>query len=267
MIINTNTQAQVVANNLQTHTAKLNKSLARLSSGSKIVDPADDTGGLAASERLDAQVKRVSAARANIENAVSFTQTQDGYLKKVAAALERMGELAVLAQDITKNDDDRARYQAEFAQLGAFINDTATKEFNGISLFSNATLEVTIDSDANKFEMAGIDLTTTTYTDATGADISTLTSAKDALVKVKKAIDQLTTDRAVLGSSQSRLFATADQLSVLRQNLEAASSRIRDVDVAQESTEFAKENILVQSGTAMLAQANQVPQSVLRLLQ
>jgi flagellin len=210
MIINTNTQAQVVSNNLQTHTANLNKSLARLSSGSKIVDPADDTGGLAASQRLDAQAKRVGAARANIENAISFTQTQDGYLKKVASALERMGELSVLAQDITKNDDDRARYQAEFAQLGAFIDDTATKEFNGISLFSATTLEVTIDSDANKFEMIGVNLATTTYSDSTSADISSISGAVDALTKVKAAIDQLTTDRAVVGSAQSRLFATGD---------------------------------------------------------
>src|SRR3954468_6291388 len=112
MIINTNTSAQVSANNLQASSAALSRSLARLSSGSKIVNPSDDAAGLAVSSRLDAQVQRLSAASSNVGNAISFTQTQDGYLSKIGKALQRMSELSVLAQDVTKTDADRSLYNA-----------------------------------------------------------------------------------------------------------------------------------------------------------
>ncbi|MFA6546504.1 MAG: flagellin, partial [Limisphaerales bacterium] len=121
MIINTNLAAQVAANNLGANQTQLTKSLSRLSSGSKIVNPADDAAGLAVASRLDAQVQRTDAARGNVGNAVSFTQTQDGYLKKVAKALDRMSELSILAQDVTKSNADRTLYNAEFTQLGAYV--------------------------------------------------------------------------------------------------------------------------------------------------
>src|SRR3954465_12800800 len=136
MIINTNTSAQVSANNLQASSAALSRSLARLSSGSKIVNPSDDAGGLAVASRLDAQVQRLSAANNNVGNAVSFTQTQDGYLKKISKAFDRMSELALLAQDATKTDDDRALYDVEFQQLSAYITSASNRDFNGVSLFS-----------------------------------------------------------------------------------------------------------------------------------
>lgn len=267
MVINTNMQAQIAASNLQTSQALLGKSLARLSSGSKIVEPADDAAGLAVSNRMDAQINRTAAAKANVSNAISFTQTQDGYLKKVAKALDRMSELCILAQDVTKTDADRALYQTEFAQLGAFITNTATKDFNGVPLFSATALDVTIDSDGNTFSMAGTDLNDAAYTTAVGSSVATVAGAVTALTNVKAAVNKLATQRADIGAYQTRLNATADQLVLIKENLNAASSRIRDVDVAEESTNFARENILVQSGTAMLAQANQLPQSVLRLLQ
>lgn len=267
MVINTNIHAQVSASNLQKSQELLGKSLARLSSGSKIVDPADDAAGLAVSNRMDAQINRLGAAKANVLNALSFTQTQDGYLKKVAKALDRMSELAILAQDVTKTDDDRALYQKEFEELGNFIANTSTKDFNGVSLFTANTLGVTIDAEGNTFDMNGTDLSVTAYTDAIASDVSTTVGAADALTKVKDAINQLANDRARIGANQTRLQATIDQLVLVRENMNAASSRIRDVDVAEESTEYARNNILVQSGTAMLAQANQLPQSVLRLLQ
>jgi flagellin len=267
MVINTNYHAQVAASNLQENQYQLGKSLARLSSGSKIIDPSDDAAGLAVSNRLDAQVNRTQAAKNNVGNAVSFTQTQDGYLKKVAKALDRMSELCVLALDITKSDPDRALYNTEYASLSAFITNTATKDFNGISLFNGSTLDVTIDSDANAFNMRGVDLAAQTYATALTADIGSTTTALGALTSVKDAIASLATDRAYVGANQTRLNSTADQLTLIKENLEAASSRIRDVDVAEESTQYARENILVQSGTSMLAQANQMPQSVLKLLQ
>jgi flagellin len=269
MVINTNIQAQAAASQLQTSQSMLSKALARLSSGSKIVDPSDDAAGLAVSMRLDAQVKRIDAAKYNVGNAVSFTQTQDGYLTKIAKALDRMSELSMLAQDVTKSDADRSLYNAEFTQLQTFISNTSSKDFNGVSLFSASTLLVTIDSDGGTFGMSGISLGTSVYTNATttAIAITSATAASSALVSVKSAISQLATDRATIGAYQSRLNYTAEQLTISKENLTAASSRIRDVDIAEESTQYARYNILVQSGTAMLAQANQMPQSVLKLLQ
>ncbi|HOW65080.1 MAG TPA: flagellin [Candidatus Paceibacterota bacterium] len=268
MVINTNTQAQAAANQLRTSQTMLSKSLSRLSSGSKIVNPADDAAGLAVAMRLDAQVKRIDAARYNVGNAVSFTQTQDGYLKKLSKALDRMSELCLLAQDVTKGDADRALYNQEFEQLQDFITTTASREFNGVSLFSANTLNVTTDSEGGTFPMEGIDMSIAAYTNATGTtNISTTSAAMTALSDVRGAINHLASDRARIGAYQSRLSYTAEQLTVSKENLMAASSVIQDVDVAEESTQYARFQILVQAGTAMLAQANALPQNVLRLLQ
>jgi flagellin len=267
MVINTNLSAQVSANNLNRSQEMLSKSLSRLSSGSKIVTPADDAGGLAVASRLDAQVQRLDAASANVANAVSFTQTQDGYLSKIAQALDRMSQLSLMAQDATKTDSDRALYNDEFAQLGSYISSASDKNFNGVPLFSASTLAVTIDSEGSTMNMAGINLGATAYVGAIAATIDTGANAVAALAQVKAAMDQIARDRASVGAYQSRLTYTSEQISVSKQNLSAASSRIQDVDVANESTEYARYNILVQSGTAMLAQANQLPQSVLKLLQ
>jgi flagellin len=266
MVINTNSSAQNAARLLTDSSNMLAKSLQRLSSGSKVLNAADDAAGLAVSTRWTAQVNRVDAANANVQNAISFNQTQDGFLQKVGKALDRMSELAVLSQDVTKTDADRALYHKEFSTLGAYINDVATKDFNSISLFGGTTLQVTTDSDATKFGMTGVNLASSTYTTATAASVATSTGANTALTNVKSAITQLATDRATVGANIARLTSTSEQLSVLKDNLAAANSRIKDVDVADESTQFARYNILVQAGTAMLAQANASPQSALRLL-
>jgi flagellin len=267
MVINTNIQALNATANLQGSQAMLARSLARLSSGSKITNPADDAAGVAVSMRLDSQIKRTDAAKTNVINAISFTQTQDGYLKKIAKAFDRMSELTLLSQDVTKGDPDRALYQTEFQQLSAYIANTATKEFNSVSLFSSATLNVTLDSEGATFAMGGIDLSVSAYAAAQSASVATTTAALAALTAVKAAITQLANDRARIGAYQTRLNYTSDQLTISKENLSAASSRIQDVDVAEEATQYARFNILVQSGTVMLAQANQLPQNVLRLLQ
>jgi flagellin len=251
--------------------SKLAQSLARLSSGSKINSPADDSAGLAVSMKLNAQIARIGAASNNVGNAISFSQTQDGYAAKVNDALSRMSELSVLAQDVTKTTSDRALYNVEFKALGAYITNVATKDFNGVSLFADnagsaVNLGVTTDSEANTFSMVGVDLQSASYTAATSASIDTNANANAALGLVKTALGQLATDRANIGSNIESLGYYNDQLSALKNNLAAANSRITDVDVAQESTNYAKYNILVQSGTAMLAQANSLPQSVLKLL-
>ena len=255
---------------------QLSKSLARLSSGSKITSPADDSAGLAVSMKLNAQMGRVDAATNNVGNAVSFNQTQDGYLQKVGDALNRMSELAVLAQDVTKATGDRALYNQEFTTLASYIKDVGTKDFNGVSLFNGTGLSVTVDSEANKFTMSGVNIMgSTSYTNVLGTTqgttttdtIDTAANAQTALGDIKTAISQLAADRASIGSNIESLTMYSDQLGTLKNNLSAANSRITDVDVAQESTNYAKYNILVQTGTAMLAQANALPQSALRLLQ
>jgi len=266
MVINTNISAQTGARLLTESNNMLSKSLARLSSGSRIISPEDDAAGLAVSMRLDAQINRTQAARTNISNAVSFNQTQDGFLLKVGQALDRMSELSILAQDATKSDSDRALYNQEFTKLGAYIDDLATKDFNGVSLFDGSALSVTTDSDANTTSSTGVNLTASTYTTATASTVSTLSNAQTALTNVKAAITQLSTDRANIGANVATLNSYNEQLAVLRDNLTAATSLLKDVDVADESARFARYNILVQAGTAMLAQANAAPQSALALL-
>lgn len=269
MVINTNIAAQNGAWQLAQSTNLLQQSLARLSSGSRIVSPADDAAGLAVSMKFGAEISRITAASNNVGNATSFAQTQGGFLQKVSDALSRMSELATSSQDVTKTDSDRGQYQLEFAKLQSYITDLASKDFNGVSLFTNTALSVTTDSEAGKFSMAGINLGASAYTTATGVGtaVGTASGAATALTNVESAIAQLATDRATVGANLSVLGNYSDQLGVLNNNLTAAKSRITDVDVAAESTRFARYNILVQAGTAMLAQANATPNSALRLLQ
>ncbi len=271
MVINTNTSAQQTANNLNVSSTHLSKSLARLSSGSKIVTPSDDAAGLAVSSRLGAQIQRIDAALSNVSNATSFTQTQDGFLKTVDKAFRRMSELAMLAQDYTKSPADRTLYDEEFSQLKDYISSTSSKDFNGVSLFSSNAFLVTIDASGTTFSMEGINVggATLSYLPAisTANAITTATAASAALGLVNTALNQIATDRAKLGAVQSRLNFTSEQLTTTKENLSQADSRIRDVDVAEESINYAKYQILVQSGTSILTQANSLPQTALRLLQ
>jgi len=266
MTIGSNLAAQSASNDLTRTSAALTKSLAKLSSGSRIVNAYDDAGGLAVSMRFDAKLERANAAKDNVSNAQSFSNTQDGYLKRVAKTLNRMSELAMLSLDGTKSDADRALYENEFDQLSSYISNVGGKEFNSVSLFSASNVASVIDSEGTSFNMTGVDLDSTTYTAVTGSSIATTGAATTALSGIRKAIDQLAADRATIGAFQSRLNMANDQLAATIENFTAASSVIKDVDVARESTEFSRQNILNQSTTAMLAQANQLPQSVLRLL-
>ena len=269
MVINTNYPALSTSRQLGDSQTLLNRSLARLSSGSKLIAPSDDAAGFAVATRFDAQINRTQAASDNIGNAISFSQTQDGYLKKVAKALDRMGELSMLAQDNTKSDTDRGLYNNEFANLQQFVTNSAQRDFNGVSMFGGNTFQVTIDSDGANFSYSAINLTTASFTNATNnttVNLNTTTSAATALTKVKDAINALASERATVGANQAALLMYQEQLGTLKDNLSAANSRIKDIDVAEESTNFAKYNILVQAGTAMLSQANSTSQSVLRLL-
>jgi len=273
MVINTNTTAMASARSLASSTSNLAKSLARLSSGSKITSPEDDAAGLAQSIKFEAQMSRNTAVKSNLGNAVSFTQTQDGFLQKVQSSLDRMSELSILSQDITKTNTDRSNYTVEFTQLQNYISDIGTKDFNSVSLFASTGSAVTIDADASKFTMNAVDMTTSgvaiglsqTYTAATTM-ISTSASAGHALSNIQTAIQNLADMRANVGANIQRLNMTDDQVTILNENLASANSRIKDIDVAEETTEFARFNILVQSGTSMLAQANMMPSMALQLI-
>jgi flagellin len=274
MIINTNTGAADAARLLADTTSALQKSLKRLSTGSRIASIADDAGGSAVASKFSAQVTRLNASRDNVSNALSLAQTQEGYLDKVAGALERMSELAMLATDETKSDTDRGLYQKELEELRDYITDVTTKDFNGTSLFSGATLTVTLGTTqsgtATTLGITGLDLGNGNYTKIASSGntyaVNSAASAAASLVAIQTAISQLASDRAQLGANISRLETERNTLSILRDNLSAARSRIVDVDVAEESANFARQQILVQSGTAMLAQANILPQSALRLM-
>lgn len=272
MVINTNMEALQTANNLNASQTELSKSLSRLSSGSRIIKPSDDAAGLAVTSRLRAQIKRLDSALSNVVNAVSFTQTQDGFMKTMDKALRRMGELAMLAKDGTKSQSDLNLYQKEFQQLQDYVDNTRTKDYNAVSMFGSATLNVTVDSEGNTFAMPPIDLGAGTTVGAYSAavtsavQLTTSTYAAEALTKVKEAISQIAIDRAQLGAVQSRLNFTNDQLNITKENLQSAISRVADVDIATEATNYARYQILVQSGTQMLTQANNLPNAALQLL-
>jgi flagellin len=263
MVINTNVSALNSSRLLASSSHQLSKSLARLSSGSKIVNPEDDAAGLGVSMKLQAQINRNSAALTNVNNSISFSQTQDGFLSKVFKALDRMSELSVLAQDQTKTTNDLSNYDSEYQQLISFMQDVSTKEFNGVALFGTG-FDVTTGSDGETYTMLDVELS-----DITGASFGDLTTQANGATEnalLDDVIQTLSSLRGNVGTNIQRLSLESEQLSILNENLSAANSRIIDVDVAQESTNFARYNILVQSGTAMLAQANMLPQSALRLL-
>ena len=259
MVINTNVGALSTMRTLTESTSNLNKALSRLASGSKIVNPADDAAGLAVANKFDAQISRNRGVANNLTSSLSYSQTQDGFLQKVGKALDRMSELATLALDGTKSTADKTNYNTEFTELKNYISDIGTKDFNGVSLFSGTALSVTKDSDGNTWSLNAVDVTSVI------ASAFNVTSSS-AVGTIKTAIENVATHRAKVGANIQRLQFTQEQVSILNENLQASVSRIKDVDVAQESTQFARYNILVQSGTAMLAQANLLPQNSLRLL-
>jgi len=268
VVINTNYAATVASNNLATSNTMLQRSLNRLSSGSKIVNPSDDAGGLAVSMKLSAAAKRQGAAMTNIANSVSFLQTQDGALKVAAKVLDRMSELQTLYTDPTKASTDLANYDSEFKELQTQLKDLAGEAFNGVNLFAGTGHDVGITEDGQtKVTMKGRDLADS----ASGVGVLTdsgVSSLGDIdLSDITDAIERVATFRAENGAEQSHLGFASELLTVNKANLEAASSRITDVDVAEESTQLARWNILVQSGTAMLSQANQSSQTALRLIQ
>jgi flagellin len=251
----------------------LQKSLQRLSSGSKIASASDDAGGMAVSMRLEAALRRTDATSANVSNALSFLQTQDGSLKSASDVLERMSELRTLASDVTKTSGDINNYLTEFQALQAEFSKVMTESFNGTSLFTSGTatgsLTVALSEDGSQtMTITQVAMLTNNFTTVLGGSISDVTSFTNISTSaITSAISEMATNRANNGAQASRLQFALDSLAVNHTNLEAANSRIIDVDVAKETTMLARNNILVQAGAAMLSQANASAQIALKLLQ
>ncbi len=267
VVINTNYAATVASNNLAASNSMLQRSLNRLSSGSKIVNPSDDAGGLAVSMKLSAAAKRQGATATNIGNSVSFLQTQDGALKVAGKVLDRMSELKTLYVDPTKSQSDLDNYDSEFTELQTQLTDIGGEKFNSVALFGSTDLSVNVTEDAQtSVSIKGRDLTSTSAGVGAITDTGVASLADVSLSDITDALQNVATFRAENGAEQSHLGFAGELLSVNKANLEAATSRITDVDVAEESTQLARWNIMVQSGTAMLSQANQSSQSAMRLL-
>ena len=276
MVINTNVEAQRTASNLQTSQKSLSHSLARLSSGSKIADVSEDSAAVATTSRMDSRLNKIDAVMTGLSGILSLTQAQDGYINSATDALIRMSELALLSQDGTKSANDLALYQKEFNVLNEAVAATANKQFSDIDLFKTTTNGATstiisIDENGNLLTILPVDLSSAVYTDAikaAGSELSIGNSAdaEATLDKIKKLLEYLQQERTSIGATQSRVEFALSQLSTSKENLSQAKSRISDVNVAEETTRYARSQILVASGTQMLREANNLPQTALELL-
>jgi flagellin len=269
--INGNAAAQRTARILADASLALQKSMLRASSGLRITSPEVDAAGLAQFAKLDAQISRLDAGQSNVANAVSFSETQDGALRQAQGALNRMGELSIAAQDPTKNTEDLANIQQEFGQLQSFVGGLSSETFNGVNLFSNSGQAVTSDGEGGQVAMAAVDLAAAGNAGglssvASGISVSTPTNAAAALTAIQTSIQNVANARATVGADIQRLNITSETNSIRTETLSAASSRIKDSDIAVESTRLGSYKLLVQSGVASLKLINQAPKSTLQLL-
>jgi len=253
VIINTNSAATIASNNLSASNAMLQKSLNRLSSGSKIVNASDDAGGVAVASRLSAAAKRSGAVAGNISNAISYLQHQDSVLKTIEKMVNRQSELSALYDDTTKSDADLALYETEFDALTTEITAVSALTWNDDVNLLGAAIDVTVSEN-------GTDVYSISNAGDSGYDSGTIADG------VTSELTAIAEARATNGAEQSTLGYYAELNSAAKGNLEAAASVIVDVDVAAESTQLARWNTLVQAGTAMIAQANGSTQAALTLL-
>jgi flagellin len=270
--INNNVEAFNTHRVLVDSSAKMAKSMERLSSGYRINRASDDAAGLAISEKMRGQITGLAQAQRNAQDGVSLVQTGEGSLNEVHSMVQRIRELRVQYGNDTLNATDKTAIRAEAAQLATEITAIKTNtKFNGTSLLSGAGT-VNLQVGANDGE--NIAITTSDITGGTGMTelVASATTASDAgfaaltLADIDTAVQEVSTKRAEFGSVQNRLDHRLANLSSYQENLISAESRIRDVDMAEEMVSFTKSQILQQAGVSMLAQANQAPQSVLSLL-
>ena len=271
LVVNTNVSSLAAQRNLSINQAPLGRSVERLSSGLRITRAADDAAGLGVSETLRAQIRSINQANRNAGDGISLTQVADGAAATVGSLLSRMRELATQSASGTLGATERSYLDQEFVALRSEIDRIATTtEYNGQPLLSGSsnTFEVFIgfkSGSGNSLNVALADLDVAAV-GLTGASVSTAAAAQTMLSNIDSAISAVATARANYGSIQSRFEVAIQNLTVTAENFTAAESRIRDADIAQETSVFTKNQILTQSGIAILAQANSLPQQALALL-
>ena len=264
--IQNNVEALNAHRQLVSTSEKVKKSMERLSSGYRINRGGDDAAGLGISERMRAQIRGLAQAQRNTQDGVSMVQTAEGALAEVHSMLQRIRELAVQYKNGSLSAADQTAIQAEVTQLQNEVQRIGSQsEFNGIKLL-NANQTITFQVGANDTDLIGVSTIDLYATIGTTAFNLSATSTSD-LAELDAAISAVSTQRGSFGAIQNRLEHTLNAMSVYQENLVAAESRIRDVDMAEEMVKLTKEQILSQASQAMLAQANQQPQSVLQLLQ
>ncbi len=286
MIINHNISSMFANRQLKANQWSVNKSLSKLSSGERINRAADDASGLAVSEKMRSQIRGLQQAERNAQNGISFIQTAEGYLQESTEILQRIRELAVQAANGIYSEDDRMQIQVEVEQLVDEIDRVASHaQFNGMNLLTGrfaessatggaaaasmwfhvgANMDQRIKVNIGTMTSKGLGVKTIT---GSSLSISSIEKANMTIGKIDTALQKVSKQRANLGAYQERLEFLSKGLLVGAENMQAAESRIRDTDMAMTMSEFTKDQILMQSATAMLGQANQQPQMILRLIQ
>ena len=280
MVINHNMSALFANRTVKFNELDLNKDIEKLSTGMRINRAGDDASGLAVSEKLRSQIGGLNQAERNIENAVSFIQTTEGYLGETQDIMHRVRELAVQSANGIYTDEDRAQIQVEVSQLVDEVNRIASHaQFNGLNMLTGAfanpsaggspTRQMFFQVGANMDQRKQVFIGTMTAESLglKGVSISTPDKANAVIGTVDNALQHVSRQRADLGAYQNRFEMASKGVAVAAENLQAAESLIRDTDMAQQMVSYTKNQILMQSSTAMLAQANLKPRSVLQLLQ
>jgi flagellin len=261
-VINTNVSSLNAQRNLNTSQTALAVSMQRLSSGLRVNSAKDDAAGLAIADRMNAQIRGMNVAIRNSNDAISYAQTAEGALGKVTDAMQRMRELAVQSANGSLSDPDRVLLTAEYTELNAEITRLAGTKFNGSVVFGAAK---DFQVGANVGETITVAAVAAPAAIGT-ADISSVVNANAAITAIDTALDTVNSNRATLGAVQNRFESVVANLQIAVENQSAARGRIMDADFAAETASLTRGQILQQAGTAMLAQANALPQNVLTLL-
>ncbi|WP_026881235.1 flagellin [Clostridium akagii] len=273
MIINHNLSGNTALSYLNKNQKSASDSMEKLSSGLKINKAADDAAGLSISQKMQSQINGLDKATSNAQDGVSLLQTAEGGLSETQSILQRMNELATQAANDTNVTLNRTAVSAELKTLNDEIDHISSQtNFNGVQLLnSGSTVTFQVGSTANSYDSIGVDLSALSMS-ATVLGVSTVAvdtnaNAVKAMASIQAAIDTVSTSRSTIGAMQNRLTHTINNLSTENQNLTTANANITDVDMAKEMMNYSKENVLQQAAQSMLAQANQNPQQVLKLLQ
>lgn len=268
MRINTNINGMIATNQMAKNTALAGNSMEKLSTGLRITKAGDDAAGLAISEKMRSQIRGMEQADRNVQDGISLVQTAEGALEEAGNIAQRMRELGIQAGNETLSSDDRAKVSTELKELSAEIEKISTEtKFNGIDVLNGAgTIGIQAGFDKESRDIVKVDLKGIHTTLNAAVKVGTSAEAEAMVTALDTALEGINTGRAKLGATQNRLEYTSSNLTTATENLSAAESRIRDVDVAKEMVKLSKLNILNQASQAMVGQAKQQPEAVTQLL-